>query len=264
MIGLIVIVVAIAAGQRWRRSNYLTIRPLAGLGNRLRVLLGHKRLNKPLKVYWPNERDCPGEFLDVFLPFPGVEFVDWGEWGNYDYRGVENFEQISLQHGLPIDDNEKYRLFKSLRLRPELQEIVEDVLTKHDLWNGVSLHIRRTDHIKHRTYGHIKRETEKNDYSPDSIFTSYVDSLPSNTPIFLATDNSETQDKFLQAYPGRVYFYTGIKGDSRHDKRLTTLAHAAIDIYVCASTKYFKGSKYSSFTDTILTLRGDDFSSHDN
>lgn len=111
-------------------------------------------------------------------------------------------------------------------------------------------------------------------------FYAFVDSQPVAWPIFLATDNRPSQDRFLQRYGERM---RGLKPISRanaasfhseppesHHARLaaqdpsfacddvhrqTPLSDAVTEIFTCVRAAAFCGSYYSSFSDTIMRLR---------
>ena len=74
--------------------------------------------------------------------------------------------------------------------------------------------------------------------------------------VFLATDNTSTQRVFA-AHPScaaRVCALPPLEASSA--LRQTTLQEAAVDLYTCAAADGpFKGSRASSFSDTILHLR---------
>ena len=75
--------------------------------------------------------------------------------------------------------------------------------------------------------------------------------------VFLATDNAETQARFLQspAHGHRIKTTTRIVADTSK-LRQTSIADAAVDIFTCAAAGGpFKGCYTSSFSDAILRLR---------
>jgi hypothetical protein len=70
--------------------------------------------------------------------------------------------------------------------------------------------------------------------------------------IFLATDNKETQDKFIKLYGDRLICNPII---NNNNLRQTSIQDAVVDMYVCSYAKEFEGTIGSSFSDTINYLR---------
>lgn len=107
------------------------------------------------------------------------------------------------------------------------------------------MHVRRTDHSE--------LAKQKGKYTSDKDFYDFIELFPSNTPIFLATDNFKTQKQFLDKYKGRIYVYKMIY--PVESLRQTSLKDSIIDMFICSKIKNFKGSGYSSFSDTIKILK---------
>ena len=132
-----------------------------------------------------------------------------------------------------------------LVLRAELRVEVENVI-EHCGPRFIALHIRRTDHHAY----------EIGEHTPDEAFERFADSFPDHF-IYLATDNAATQRRFRERYRERLRLYDLIDPTLcwRTTLRLTPLRAAVIDLFVCAAAEAFKGSSYSSFSDTIKHLR---------
>ena len=74
--------------------------------------------------------------------------------------------------------------------------------------------------------------------------------------VYLATDNVETQRAFLGRHRGRVRVGREIVPcGTKTVLRQTPLADAVVDLFCCAAADVFKGSYYSSFSETIAHLR---------
>jgi hypothetical protein len=84
------------------------------------------------------------------------------------------------------------------------------------------------------------------------MFFSFLDKH-SNMNIYLATDNRDTQDIFVNKYSTRIKCLKWI--NPTNNIRQTTLKDAVIDIFTCIKAKEFMGSGWSSFTDLINDLR---------
>jgi hypothetical protein len=70
--------------------------------------------------------------------------------------------------------------------------------------------------------------------------------------IYIATDNKDTQDIFINKYNDRLIIKKIIPSKNL---RQTSVQDAVVDIYICAGAKYFMGSIGSSFTDLINYIR---------
>ena len=74
-------------------------------------------------------------------------------------------------------------------------------------------------------------------------------------PVWLATDIHRTQLKFREMSWVRVYKgieeCEKINGPHRH----TDLKHAVIDLFMCVAADEFMGTEFSSFSETINSLR---------
>jgi len=123
-----------------------------------------------------------------------------------------------------------------------------------------AIHVRRTDRTK--------QAKEQKDFTEDSEFLAWIDKLPEERAVYVATDNLETQTKFrewLRLRDREMLFAHGmeLKGREVQDyadpTRHSTLLHSAVDLFACVGAKLFMGSGklayYSSFTGAIRALR---------
>ena len=123
--------------------------------------------------------------------------------------------------------------------------------------NYISVHIRRTDHI------FIAKKN--NCYTDDVDFFTFIDketetkrdtekeTNSKTTNLYIATDNKDTFNIFKNKYKDLIKIEYHNTNEYAH--RHTTLQDAIIDLYMCVYSKKFKGSGWSSFTDTIFQLR---------
>jgi hypothetical protein len=213
----------------------LFIIPEGGLSNMLRVVFSWyqkaKTENKSLNVLWIPNSVCPGNFLDLFEPINGINFIHNLMTNGIDYKGC---------FALSIFNSPKMYIY--LKLLPELKSSVDDNLST--LENFIAIHVRRTDHIKDAKSTGL--------YTSDEMFFSFLDKH-SNMNIYLATDNRDTQDIFVSKYSTRIKCLKWI--NPTNNFRQTTLKDAVIDIFTCIKAKEFMGSGWSSFTDLINDLR---------
>jgi hypothetical protein len=213
----------------------ITIHPIGGLCNYLRVLFSYYEyatsINSELNVIWIKTKACPGYFLDYFEPIPNVNFIENNENPvKIDYHG-----QDWLRNFPPKYDK--------LKLKPYLEKIVFDkldILNK----NYISVHIRRTDHIR--------LSQQHNAYTDDGEFIHFIDKYD-NKNIYIATDNEITYNKFKEKYPNQIKF--DYHKTNENCLRHTSLQDAIVDIYMCVYSDDFMGSGWSSFSGVIKNLR---------
>jgi len=221
-------------------KDYITIGALAGLNNRIQVLLSYLYLsrlnNKKLRIVWITDEQCPDRFENLFYPIDDVTFIyeeideslyDHKHWDkhNYDY----------------IKENYYSLLNPIITIQSEIINMKQ--LLSYDHKNYIACHIRRTDAIGHVLYGsNIKSDEE---------FINYINNCPNNCNIFIATDCRVTQQKFIELYGDRLKYKPILE---TKELRQTSLQDAVKDIYVCAGAKYFMRS-FGSFSDTIEHIR---------
>jgi hypothetical protein len=184
-------------------------------------------------------------FLDVFEPLPGVTFV-----------GAERGWDVEAW--APAPDAPATWRASYAELRPKLGPVLTRIQA---FLEGMprpfaACHVRRTDHVPNMATIGI---------TPESVpqFLSWAASLGQAMPLYVATDNGETQRQFqhtrdLQGW--RTYFGTYLDGAATQGitdhRRNGTLADAVVDLWVATHATHFKGTQGSSFTDAIETMRG--------
>jgi len=214
----------------------IIIKPTGGLCNYLRVIFSYyeyaRKNNSELNVIWIKSNACPGYFLDYFEPIPHVSFnkqIDKDV--KIDYNGCSIMKNFQPK-------------YDKLKLKSYIEKIVFDkldILNK----NYISVHIRRTDHIRLAKYN--------NRYTDDEEFINFLDKSDNNKNIYIATDNEITYNKFKKKYQNRIkidYHKT-----NNNSLRKTSLQDAIIDIYICVYSDDFMGSGWSSFSGLIKSLR---------
>ena len=131
---------------------------------------------------------------------------------------------------------------------PHIQTNIDDFkkLLQKSNPNYIACHIRRTDMIK------LYKEKNISTYLSDQDYMHFINQYPVNLKVYIATDNYETQQTFINFYGDRLIYK---KIEPSTNLRQTSLQDAVIDMYVCAGAKYFLGSVKSNFTYTITQLR---------
>ena len=217
----------------------------AGLCNRLRALCSYRRLaiaaDRTITIIWEPREECPGRFADLFEPLHGATIVDDmsrdGAEPAHDFHASvkmrRDAEASCLADLVPCAD-----------IRDQIGRVVSGCGPRF-----IALHIRRTDHHAFEILKH----------TPDEEFERFADRFPDHV-IFLATDNADTQRRFVARYGvERVRLVGRIPTDrcwrDAGCLRLTPLRDAVVDLFTCVEAAAFKGSTYSSFSDTVAHLR---------
>ena len=129
-------------------------------------------------------------------------------------------------------------IYDKLILKPYLKDEIKKRMNilENDY---ISVHIRRTDHLK------------AIEISTDEIFIDFLDNFEDKN-IYIATDNKKTYDIFKKRYNERIKINYHEESESL---RKTSLKDAIIDMYMCINSNNFMGSYYSSFSEFINRQR---------
>ena len=272
----------------------LIVRSMYGMGNQLRVLLSYRAAanakGRALVLHWQPDAACPGKFRDFYEPLDGCLVVDslhelgqfrkeWGNLGSHlPYTAIEATANV---HPDIEGTQQEAEMWRDLTPNAAVKAAVDERIRQIGR-DFIAVHVRRTDH-KIGGHRHEHRRTT------DQSFYDWIDCQPRDLPIFVATDNKHTQERFVQRYGS--HRIKGIKpitkafeplvngvvdraaisgkvGDAgggvisndiafrcEDVHRHTPLFDAVVDIFTCVQAKAFKGSFYSSFSDAIMRLR---------
>jgi len=221
-------------------DTHVIIKTQAGLCNRLRVVLSYleyaKSINKKLRVYWMKDRFCNGNFLDYFEPIPDVEIVH--EKTNDPIFGKGLF----LCH--PDFMNESTLRWQLLIPKQHIRKKINYKI--NTLCNNfIAVHIRRTDHIHDAI--------NANRYVNDESFIEWIYQNINGKNLYVATDNMNTHLKFKRIFKNKLVCKPPTM--EAQNWRCSSLDDAIIDLFVCAQSKAFMGTKGSSFSSTIEALK---------
>ena len=212
------------AGQRFK------VQTSTGFADRIRVLFSFlqrsRANNNILVVCWVPNADCPGRYLDHLEPIPGVEFTD--DTKKPHYKGYDFLP--------PYDPFNNY-YFHDMIPRPRTQARIDEVMSRLTP-SYLAIHARRTDKIP---------ATGRDGVTRDEEFFEWLDTeLRPDEKLFLATDNLDTQRKFMEHYGDRVVV-TEVIEPSRH-LRQTSLESVIVDWFVCVNARQFEGTRYSGLS----------------
>ena len=229
------------------KKQYININLNYGLNNRLKAILSYlcnknnnKFGNKKLRIIWNINNDCPDMFDNLFEPLENIEIV-YNDKNKYIIDiNVFNCKKINTDY---ITNN----YIKLLKPLPHIQENINNTKKLLQKVNPeyIACHIRRTDILK------LYKDKNITTYLSDQDYIDFINQYPCNLNIYIATDNHETQNKFINLYGDRLIYK---KIEPSTNLRQTSLQDAVVDMYVCTGAKYFVGS-ISNLTDVITQLR---------
>jgi hypothetical protein len=223
----------------------LLIHAVEGLCNRLRAVLSYRvachKHGRQLLVIWRPDAPCPARFLDLFLPIPGVVFLDSPPDGQPLDGVLRTMDYHSAVKGKA---EEEAHCYASLEPTPSLRARIEAQLAE----NGPrfrAIHVRRTDHVNNHLVPCHRADAE---------FEAFADGRDENVALYAATDNATSQRHYLERYGDACKVHRRIQPTSA--LRQTALCDACVDIFTCAAaTDGFLGSHGSSFSETIRRVR---------
>ena len=181
-----------------------------------------------------------------------LEFIEMKDLDkNINITKLKSIKGYRHTLNFPENNIEKPGILKSVKnyfdLKPN--DILKSKLDNYKLGEYISLHIRTTD-FETKILKRKENSTNLNDYYK-------LADENHNLKIWLATDCEYIQNKFIEKYGDRVFFYKKITHEimMEHGSRFTTAESIYIDFFMCANAKYFLGTRKSTFTNFIKVLR---------
>lgn len=206
------------------------IHPTGGLCNKIRVIFSYLHKYQKITVIWliNDYYQVKGKYLEFFEEIPQV---------NFEYKLIN--QPIIYKGCFPVGNYDLKKMIPKLEVK---NKIISFLKTNNiNDFNYYALHIRRTD-----------LQNIYPDITSDKEFEDFV-TVHSGIRIFLATDNSDTQEKFSK-FPNIFFYHNILDNKSEHQHRNTDLEHSIMDLLICALSKKFKGTSKSSFSDIINQL----------
>ena len=255
----------------------LTLVPIGGLYNRLRVVLSALSLARDthcaVSVEWGNDKECGAWFDELFEPTGGARpHIVRRRW----WAAVSSQRNLHLPGLVRLLAGYTYQ---SCHKSPPTDDVLRPLIRKYRrayLASGYQLcpygreelarlqplpHLRRriaelTEGFAHYTVGvHIRRtdNTQSIAGSPTEAFRRAMEAEIArnfNVRFFLATDDEDLKRRLTQDYPDRVITQTT---DVRRDT-LRGMEEAVVDLWCLAATRKLLASYWSSFSDTAAEL----------
>lgn len=218
-------------------------------------ILVKNRVFQEAKQEWVINNHNLVEFEKFFneLPFLKFDKVD------NDYIATESFE--SLTRSLYNSKESFLKVLKEsysfLILKDNFKKLFYTFSQLYDLKNCIGVHARTGCKT-------ALLDLDETRYKPLNQ-NEIIDYLKTKkNKIYLATDNKETQDKFLNIFKDRIIYFEkinqgeenfGVKYDRNLVKRYTGDLHVVADFYLLQECKQFIGSNESSFSILIKYIR---------
>lgn len=256
----------------------------------LRVLAGYMHVaksvyNAHLFFAWDVNVECPGHFLQIFQPLEGVSFIANSSRVHLENTAKKVFPNVAHRFELIMDESEiprknrnwvhceraSYDKFLPLK---EIQDKVDDYVTKNNIENCSAMHLRQTD--MHLVLNPRQRASLES-------YDRFLNTRPDDEKVFLMTDNPVGQKHHIDKYGSRMLVYSKIIDPNANNiaissannvkngtikrelntlnttlpssYRFTSLEHTLIDILISANALVFKGSPFSSLSDLVNMYR---------
>lgn len=255
----------------------LTLVPMGGLCNRLRVVLSAIALahdhEADIHVEWFANTECQAHFTQLFVPIgSGRLHIRRGRmWACPSRRRLLHLPRLlrmAMGYGCQRDDfcpnstDEVARLMQRhrrvyissgqkladyspeclQRLRPcsDIQQRI-DALCRRFAPRTVGVHIRRTDNVQSMAHSPVEAfiEAMRREVRADG-----------KVRFFLATDDAEVKERLTRLFPNRIITQQAPVNRST----LEGMRDAMVDLYCLAATHHLLGSYWSSFTDTAAEI----------
>jgi len=277
--------------------GYILAESDGGLSNRLRVLAAYMYIAEAkfdgahLVFVWDVNEACPGHFLQIFELIPHVVFatnssryvldkrakiVYENSWAVFTWTlSMNNIPKAKFGH--PSWTQIEYNMYSRYAPTREVMAKVTAFVRQHRMCEASAMHLRMTDLSQHLA----KKRKVVNIKS----YFDFVESRPKDEPVYLLTDNPDSQRLFLDKYgPQKILVYSVIAGHDRQeairlntyrpanatgdtadrrrlsaagkkgladDHRFTSIEHTLIDVLIAAHSKTFKPGIYSSLSDLV-------------
>lgn len=212
------------------------LRPIGGTFNRIQAILSYRATHGPLTAVW--ESDVP-HFLETFEPLEGVTFTTTRMPGDV------------VDYGIPTDAPADWRkAYAELRPIASIQERVDTF--RQTLGHYLAIHVRRTDMTP------LARKIG----APHPSDMEYIEwlALRAPSPVWVATDNGETQRKYELLLGSRFRSGCVLDGYETHTETDHTvhgnIVDAVVDFFMCVHASDCMVQGFGTFSGTIAILRG--------
>ena len=261
----------------------ITLVPVGGLGNRIRVIESGIRLakvvNSMLKIIWFKDKGMGSRYDQLFCPIAdeNIQVIDalFTDFF-YDRPRLKNFflpyfsEKLLFDfclyekqtcNQLKIIDYEDISINKNIYIASFVPFYVNHKNNYYDLFKPIPELQEKIDKVVElftcNTVGvQIRRgdNTTSTELSPTSLFIDKMNT-EKDSLFYLATDSNEVKENLTNLFHERVLYQNCLL--DRRSKQ--GIQQALIELFILSKTKKIYGSYYSSFGEVAALIGKTDF-----
>lgn len=238
-----------------------------GFVNQLRMLLAGTYLVQTncIASYtqeWTITNQNNVDYNQFFEPLPGVAIKKLKDVSADQIITASSFTKL-IQRYAPKNTNCTVALkqsLKYLKTKPIINDLINLYSNKFNITDRHGVHARRTCKIAML----LEEPNRSMPLSNDEIFAQ----IRTAEAVYLATDNKETQQKFIRALGNQLCYSQDItQGNEKLTcttyspdivRRYTDSIHTIIDLYMLKNCKIFLGSHESSFSLLVYYWRNNE------
>lgn len=219
------------------------------------VSIGHAKTAQQL---WIVNNHNNVSFDKFFFALPYLQFIS-SETEFINSNNIINTRSFSSMLGGFEPQKMIRKSFQFLKLKNIFANLVAKFIKQYNIENCIGVHIR-TGCKTALLYNTSNRGSPTNDnIIINELFKNY-----NNDKIYLATDNAETQKKWIEIFGDRLIYFNKIEHgtavfDGLYDRnkvqRFTSDIHTVADFFILQKCRSFYGSNESSFSIMINWLR---------
>jgi len=259
------------------KKRAITVKPMGGLANRMRVLDSvfnlAQKLNYQVIIIWEKSFELNCSYEKLFVLPENVSLVETQK-GRFSKRAFEFVQHklkwmgIKIPQGYDyyllfddvtnIKDYNNIKVFDNVYIQTvhrfaEVAEHMNNFMPVNDLL--LKINDIKANFSQYTLGVHIRRTDNDNSikFSPTNKYFKYIDDEINHFPelkIYLATDSHDEVSLMNDKYPRRIIHYE--KSLSRNTE--AGICDALVDMYCLASTKKIIGSYYSSFSEVASEI----------
>jgi len=240
--------------------NKIYIKCPDGFANQLRLslaanLLVEKKIASEATQEWIVNNHNLVEFLKFFDYLPSLKFEKLTEAD--DVIKTTSFKKMMETFKCNSSTDLFRQAYSYLKLKEEYKNFFQDFVEKFKIKETIGLHIRTGCKT-----ALLMSDKTRDKPIPQRAIVRFLET--NDKKIFLATDNAETQRKFIEIFKDRIILFERIsKGEEKfegmYDRkkvvRYTSDIHTIADFFILQSCRYFIGSNESSFSLMINKIR---------
>ncbi|HEY9613465.1 FkbM family methyltransferase [Allocoleopsis sp.] len=209
-----------------------------------------------LKTNELNKLDGSGSRLSGSSFLTRTEDVVVSDFHNYVYDLIPWIDSHHFLAGKSPQEVYRYLFHKYLKLRPEINQDIEQFWSEHLAGHHTfAVHVRGSDKSKE------SRKIAQINQQYHAVIESYLERRP-DTLIFLLTDETSVLEEYKQKYGEKLRYTNAVRtstGVGIHYQKHASPKQVGIEIikdtYLAAKCDYFIGNGLSNVSTTILHLK---------